>query len=271
VEGYWGGGEPAAPSPSYSDGPSAVSDAPKPHAIDLPAKRPAPAAHQPAAIEMSPRDVARAQERQRQRDAEMITCHVMGGPSYDIPLYPRAAAPLPAPPRRSGPPAPAIGEHPHLQKLLGDALAKDPQAASDLRFRARLDKCLGLKSADLMSWGKADLDVLAAAADTQAQIAKRLGTIDAARIADECRTAATKPPSLIERMTKANKPAFFKQTLGTARTLLDELMREVVAAGRGCGRSSSRFASTSWRWRSLRPSSPTPWPRRPPPAGCGPW
>lgn len=135
-----------------------------------------------------------------------------------------------APPRGNhvGPPAPAIGENPNLQKLLGAAHDADPVATADPRFRNRLDRCLSAKTPEIMSWGEAEAAVLRQAADTQAQIARKVATIDGARIADECRVAATKPPGLFER--KGDKAQFYERTMTSARTMLGDVLSEIASA-----------------------------------------
>lgn len=241
MEGYWGGGEPAALSPSsYEPMPTE-----KPAAIDLPPKKATTliavggggggGRSAPAAIEMSPEAMKRAHERKlkaEQDSAHMIELHTIQGVIGRVNANTGEYHPNHPNQPRSGPPAPAIGEHPRLKELLGAANDADPFAASDIRFRNRLDHCLGSKPSELVSWGEQNMIVVRAAADTQAQIAKRLGTLNAAELADKCRAASTKPPGLFSRI-QGQTAVFYEQTLNAIRPQLTAITSEIETAETG--------------------------------------
>lgn len=185
----------------------------------------------PAAIDMSPNDQKRAERRRLEAEQDhFVELHSVGrGLVGHINTRNGDFHPNEPNPPRGGPPAPAIGEHPRLKELLGEANAADPATASNIRFRGRLDRCLNSKPSELVSWGEQDLALVRKASDAQAQIAKRIGTINAASLADKCRVASTKPPGLLGRLSGSNAN-FYEQTLTAIRPQLVAITSEIESA-----------------------------------------
>ena len=167
------------------------------------------------------------------------------------------ASQAPATPARNAPHVPrAMGEDPRFQRLLDKAIAAQPAVANEIRFKARLNNFLGLRSIDWVNWGTEVLAQVAKAADAQSDLSVIVSQANVAHWCDEVSAAFNSPtkgkargqapvfgaddgytPSIIDRIggmfdrsPKYETPAFYETKLTVGKNLLSDALQKCMRA-----------------------------------------
>jgi hypothetical protein len=126
-------------------------------------------------------------------------------------------------------PRPLFGRDEHLEQLLVRARALDPITGALDRLRPRLATLLKLPPPQWMTWSGDNVSALTVASELHGQQGNELRRISVPRLVDECREASGRLPSIIDRVTGTNRPAFYRSMLEHAQEQLQTLLTGVQA------------------------------------------
>lgn len=118
-----------------------------------------------------------------------------------------------------------------MDALMERAAQLDPEVATNIRFRPRLDKAVSQDATDWMNWGARSLETLRTVTEKNSQFAASYTQLNVVQWISETKNAANKPPSFLDRFSR--KPvSFYETTLdrlrGELHALLTPLKQEIA-------------------------------------------